>query len=95
MGVYRDGKLIGSVNLDYKSVSQVERGIFVLPEYWGVGISMLIEQTLWMMLKEQGIDSIIAKVLNSNERSLCFHLKLGYKFDSNDGKYDYLIKKMN
>lgn len=95
MGVYRDGQLIGSVNVDYESISQVERGIFVLPEYWRGGDSMLIEQTLCVMLKERGIDLIKAKVLKSNERSFCFHLKSGYRFDSNDGKYDYLTKELN
>lgn len=95
MGVYRDDKLIGSVNVEYKSIFQVERGIFVLPEYWGEGESMLIEQALWVMLKGRGIASIKAKVLKSNERSLYFHLKLGYRPDSNDNKYDYLIKELN
>lgn len=95
MGIYRDGKLIGSVNVEYKSVLQVERGIFILPKYWGSGESMLIEQTLWAMLKERGVASIKAKVLKSNERSLCFHLKCGYRPDSNDSKYDYLIKEIN
>lgn len=95
MGVYRDGKLVGSVNVEYKSVFQVERGIFVLPEYWGGGDSMLIEQTLWIILKEQGVNSIEARVLKSNERSFCFHLKAGYRPESNDGKYDYLTKALN
>lgn len=95
MAIYREDKLIGSVNIEYSSVTQVERGIFILPDLWGKGDAVLIEETLFEILREQKIDTVAAKVLRSNFRSLHFHLKLGYKLISNDDKYDYLVKKIN
>lgn len=92
--VYGEDKLIGSVNIEYNSVSEVERGIFILPEYWGKGDAALIDKTLFEILREQGITSVTVKVLKSNKRSLHFHLKLGYKLLSNDDKYRYLVKDL-
>lgn len=95
MAVYRDGKLVGSVNIEYESVVQVERGIFILPEFWGKGEAVQIEEALSEYLRERHVASILAKVLKTNGRSLHFHLKLGYKQISKDDKYDYLIKDLN
>lgn len=95
MAAYRDGELVGSVNIEYESVVQVERGIFILPEFWGKGDSVLIEKALFEYLQEQHVSSVSAKVLKTNSRSLHFHLKLGYRQISNDDKYDYLIKDLN
>lgn len=93
--VYKEDKLIGSVNIEYNSVSGVERGIFILPKFWGKGYAALIDETLFEILKEQRITSIKAKVLLANSRSLHFHLKLGYNLILSDEKYSYLIKDLN
>ena len=95
MAVYRDDKIIGSVNIEYNSVIQIERGLFVLPKFWGNGNAVLIEKTLSDFLQEQQVVSITARVLSSNSRSLHFHLKLGYRQISKDDKYHYLIKDLN
>lgn len=92
--VYKEDKLIGSVNIEYDSVSEVERGIFILPEFWGKGDAALIDKSLFETLQEQGITSVAAKVLKNNSRSLHFHLKLGYKLVSDDEKYNYLVKDL-
>lgn len=95
MAVYREEILVGSVNIEYESVAQVERGVFILPEFWGNGDAALIEKTLFEYLKKQHVTSILAKVLRTNVRSLRFHLKWGYRRTSNDDKYDYLIKDLS
>lgn len=94
MAVYREDKLIGSVNLEYNSVVEVERGVFILPEFWGNGDAVLIEKTLFEYLKERYVTTVTAKVLRNNSRSLGYHLKLGYKTISNDDTYDYLVKRL-
>lgn len=93
--VYREDELIGSVNFEYNSVSEVERGIFILPEFWGKGYAALIDNGLFEILQKQQILSVTAKVLKTNPRSLHFHLKLGYKWISDDDKYSYLVKDLN
>ena len=95
MAVYREEQLLGSVNIEYSSATHLERGLFILPEFWGNGDAVLIENTLSEFLQEQQVTSVIAKVLRSNSRSLHFHLKLGYRQISNDDEYDYLIKDLN
>ena len=95
MAVYRENKLVGSVNIEYNSLLRVERGVFILPEFWGNGDAVLIENVLSEYLQKQQIASITAKVLRGNSRSLRFHLKLGYRQDSNDNRYDYLLKDLN
>lgn len=95
MVVYREEQLLGSVNIEYSSATHLERGLFILPEFWGNGDAVLIENTLSEFLQEQQVTSVMAKVLRSNSRSLHFHLKLGYRQISNDDEYDYLIKDLN
>ncbi len=95
MAVYREEQLLGSVNIEYSSATHLERGLFILPEFWGNGDAVLIENTLSEFLQEQQVTSVMAKVLRSNSRSLHFHLKLGYRQISNDDEYDYLIKDLN
>lgn len=95
MAVYREGVLVGSVNIEYNSVVQVERGLFILPEFWGNGDATLIDDTLCEYLREQQVVSVTAKVFKANTRSLYFHQKLRYKQISNDNEYNYLIKYLN
>lgn len=93
--VYREDKLIGSVNIKYNSVSEVERGIFILSEFWGKGYAALIDNGLFEILQKQKILSVTAKVLKTNPRSLHSHLKLGYKLISDDDKYSYFVKDLS
>lgn len=95
MAVYRGGLLVGSVNIEYNSVVQVERGLFILPKFWGSGDATLIDNTLCEYLREQQVVSVTAKVFKSNTRSLYFHQKLGYKQVLNDNECNYLIKYLN
>ncbi|WP_455674542.1 UDP-2,4-diacetamido-2,4,6-trideoxy-beta-L-altropyranose hydrolase [Phocaeicola sp.] len=95
LAVYRDGTLVGSVNYEFGLFTQVERGIFIIPSFWGEGDSVRIECALFEILKTQGVKSVIAKVLKSNLRSYKFHLKLGYKETSSDDRYNYLIKEID
>ena len=95
MAVYRDKELIGSVNIEYISVTQIERGLFILPQFWGDGNAVLIEKILSVFFQKKQITNIAAKILKSNSRSLRFHLKLGYNLISNDEKYNFLIKDLS
>lgn len=92
--VYREGILVGSVNYEFVSLTQVERGIFILPSFWGKGDGVRIECALFEILRGKGVGTVTAKVLKSNERSLKFHCKLGYELSSCDEKYNYLIKQL-
>lgn len=90
--VYKDSSIIGSINIEYLNPLQVERGIFILPEYWGTGLSQKIESAITEIVKESGCDSIVAKVKRENMRSLVYHQKMGYDQVSQDDKYLHMIK---
>lgn len=73
----------------------IERGLFILPQFWGDGNAVLIEKILSVFFQKKQITNIAAKILKSNSRSLRFHLKLGYNLISNDEKYNFLIKDLS
>lgn len=95
-GVYYMTNLIGSVNLRFdSSMCNVERGIFIAPQYLNRSLGSEVEKSLEDVFLQLGILVIKAKVLKTNSRSLNFHLKNGYSINDSDEKYDYLIKYLN
>lgn len=93
-GIYKSELLIGSVNIEFITSTQVERGIFLHPNYIEQSLGREVERALSVILHNLHITTITAKVLKKNPRSLHFHIREGYTHITSDDKYDYLLKQL-
>ncbi|MBQ8438436.1 MAG: UDP-2,4-diacetamido-2,4,6-trideoxy-beta-L-altropyranose hydrolase [Alistipes sp.] len=92
--VYHNGELIGSVNISNIEKNAVERGIFVVPSQFGRKWGTKIEHALSSLLITMGVEIVHAKVLRTNNTSLCFHYRNGYYTAGVDDKYEYFVKSL-
>lgn len=93
--VYHRSKLVGSVNISVESANCVERGIFIVPDYFHHALGTKIEKVLMIILSSLKVKRVIAKVMKENERSMLFHLKNGYYITHQDKQYNFLEKVIN
>lgn len=92
--VFDKDVLVGSVNVHYLDTEKVERGIYVIPSESGKSYGSRIESVTDKLFRSIGVKEVVAKVLHTNERSLHFHYKNGYRKYNDDSRYEYLVKKI-
>lgn len=92
---FEDRTFVGSydfVNI-IKGVS-AERGLFVDPDYQGSHLAKMMEVLMDGFIARRGVKYLLVEVLKDNERSLCYHRKLGYVTYKEDDKYFYLKRNI-
>lgn len=94
-GVFSGAEFVGSVNVFFDNINEVERGIFVSPNHFQQSLGTRIEKALEHLLAQLGIICIRAKVLKCNIRSLQFHIKNHYEVYDKNSQYYFLRKLIN
>ncbi|OKP82680.1 GNAT family N-acetyltransferase [Paenibacillus sp. P32E] len=98
-----DGRLAGFSRCEGTSLKrlshQVEFGIGVLQEYWGVGIGSQLLAASIHWAEASGIRKITLKVLETNNKAIALYQKLGFEEEGllkndkllSDGKYYHTV----
>ncbi len=94
LAVYREGMLIGTLNLTKEEDGVWERGIIASPSTQGKGETARWEQQIIDHLPREQFRSLTAKVKHINVRSLCYHQKMGYTETHRDNEHIYFKKDL-
>ena len=89
--VFCHDQYIASIYLTDIKDERGERGIYVVPDYQGKGVTQHIEIAFLKYIRLKGIRQVIAKVKSDNEKSVRYHIKMGYKEQSRDNEYIHYI----
>lgn len=74
---------------------KAERGLFVNPEFQGMGLGEYLEKQMVAIAKAiYGVHRLLAEVLKSNPRSLHYHEAVGYQVVREDDTYYYMEKEI-
>lgn len=74
---------------------KAERGLFVNPEFQGMGLGEYLEKHMVEIAKTNyGVHWLLAEVLKSNPRSLHYHKAVGYNVVREDDTYYYMEKEI-
>lgn len=91
-GVYKDKQYVGSIYLVKNEKSQWFRGLYIIPEFQRLGLTIRIEHAMREKVKLEGIREIYAEVKNNNIASIKFHEKSGYtKLESDAHMSRYVV----
>lgn len=99
--VFYEGIYIATINIHYTTDEICERGIYIIPEYQGKGLTKMMELAFLSELIKSGVKKVTAKVKLDNIRSIKYHEKMGYKETHRDEEYIYyeissdMIEKVN
>lgn len=75
--------------------AKAERGLFVNPDFQGMGIGEFLEKQMVVIAKANyGVHRLLAEVLKSNSRSLHYHEAVGYHVVREDDTYYYMEKEI-
>ena len=72
-------KYVGSIYIIKKTTDTWERGLYVIPEFQGSGLTSTIEEAFMDKARNAGIKTITAEVKENNIPSIKYHEKMGYK----------------
>lgn len=76
--VLRKGRFVGSVNLHFKNPKTAERGIYIVPDFQGMGIAKRICIEFYQYVeRNSNIRSIYTTVLKDNQPSNALESSLG------------------
>jgi RimJ/RimL family protein N-acetyltransferase len=94
--IFQNNDIVGSINIEFdESGEEIERGVFISPDYMGQSFGNLIEEASVTFFKKMGIKKIRARVIKENIKSINFHLKNSYIEIDKDDKSIYYIKELN
>lgn len=88
--IYKGGEFVGAMNISFISFSEIERGIYLNPNFIGKGIAKSLDSELIKVLKNTPIKRMKAKIIIKNKRSFQYHISIGYKLKKQDESHYYL-----
>lgn len=93
--VFKNQKYVASIYLTDIDGFQGERGLYVVPDFQGKGLTQFIEAGFVKLVSDHGIRKIIARVKSNNLRSISYHLRTGYKEVARDCEYIHYTYDIN
>lgn len=88
--VLQDGLFVGSINIHIAENGTAERGIYIHPKYWGMGLAKKICRDFYSYIRNNmGINTITTKVLKDNVGSNSLERSLGASKISEDDRFIY------
>ena len=94
--VIKGGEFAGVVNFHYSSPEEAERGIYLHPDFWKLGLSKEICREIQLYLRDnEGLKYICTKVFKGNESANALQQSLGAHKISEDEDFNYYRYDMN
>lgn len=79
--------VVGIKNIDFADKTGEYFGYIGEKEYWSKGIGKLMMEYSVKKMREQKLEKLYLKVLNSNERAINLYLKKGFQIEHDTGEY--------
>lgn len=91
---FKDGRFVGSYDFTEIEGERASRGLFVNPDFQGMGIASMMEARMDGVALSMGLKELRADILNDNVRSLAYHHKSGYDYVSKDEVFTHFKKSL-
>ena len=88
------GQLVASYDLVDIHDGSAVCGLFLHPDYEGLGIASLVEDIMEEKARKKAINQFVSQVMNSNVASLAFFTRNKFRQTAKDAQFTYFIKQI-